>query len=88
MTRSGAPQGGAFAAAAQSNYGENTPSGREPQAPDLRSRRARRFAIRWRRPTITTDDALEVLEAFAARHGGDERAALGELIALLVERAS
>jgi hypothetical protein len=53
---------------------------------DLRSRRVRRFALRWRRPTVTTDEALEVLEAFAARHGGDERAVLGELIALLLER--
>jgi hypothetical protein len=53
---------------------------------DLRSRRSRRFALRWRRPTITTAEALEVLEAFAARHAGDERAALGELLAILLER--
>jgi hypothetical protein len=53
---------------------------------DLRSRQGRRFALRWRRSTISTDEALEILEAFASRHGGDERAALGELIALLLER--
>jgi hypothetical protein len=42
--------------------------------------------LRWRRSTIPTDEALETLEAFASRHGGDERAALGELISILVER--
>jgi len=51
-----------------------------------RARRARRFALRWRAPTIETDEAIELLQAFASRHGGDERAAIGELIALLIDR--
>jgi hypothetical protein len=53
---------------------------------DLRSRRGRRFALRWGEPRITADEALEILEAFAARHDGNERAALGELILILLER--
>jgi hypothetical protein len=56
-----------------------------PVSLDLRSRRSRRFALRWRRPRIPTHEALEVLDAFAARHSGDERAVLGELISVLLE---
>jgi Helix-turn-helix domain len=47
VTRSGAPQGGAFAAAAQSNHGENTPTGQEPQGSDL--------LFRWQRSLRDSD---------------------------------
>jgi hypothetical protein len=38
VTRKGAPQGGATAAAAQSNHGESTPTGRGSQAPEVAGR--------------------------------------------------
>jgi hypothetical protein len=65
---------------------QGNPSAGAAQAPDLRSRRGRRFRLRWRRPAITTEEAIEVYQDFAARHGGSTEAALGELIALVLER--
>jgi hypothetical protein len=50
VTRSGAPQGGAFAAAAQSNRGDNTPTGQEPRES------AKRFLFRWRNELRRAED--------------------------------
>ena len=53
--------------------------------PGDESRRSRLERIRWRRPLLSTDEALAVCEAAERQHDGNLRALVGELFAALDE---